>query len=132
MYPATRYLINRPNKTRYPTNGAKVMDAKRFPAHVRMIKDIDISQDVRARVLGRVCAKAADSFTVEDDTGKIAVECSPEVVSRLFDGQVVRVYAQVIPSEDSMRLRAEFVQDATGIDINLYKTAQEMWTRTNQ
>lgn len=96
-----------------------------------MIKDIDISQDVRARVLGRVSARAADSFTVEDDTGKIDVACSPEVISRLYDGQVVRVYAQVIPSEDNVRLRAEFVQDATGIDINLYKTAQEMWVRAN-
>ncbi|MCK5333540.1 MAG: hypothetical protein KAJ24_03430, partial [Candidatus Aenigmarchaeota archaeon] len=71
------------------------MDLRQVPAHVRKIKEIDISKDARVRILGKILSKAGDSFVVEDDTGNVSVFSSPEIVSRLYDGQMARVYAQV-------------------------------------
>lgn len=104
------------------------MDARRMPARVRRIKEIDISRDTRVRILGKVAERGADYFFVDGgDDGRIQVLSAPENVSRLYDGQLVRVWAQVLPSDDGIRLRAEIVQDATGMDVKLYKTAEERW-----
>lgn len=99
------------------------------PAHVRKIKDIDLSKDVRVRILGSVSAISKGSFYIEDDTGRVEVLCEPDILSVLYDGQTVRIYAQVIPSGEGIKLRAEIVQDATGININLYKIAEKMWIK---
>ena len=74
------------------------MDLRQVPAHVRKIKEIDISKDARVRILGKILSKAGDSFVVEDDTGNVSVFSSPEIVSRLYDGQMARVYALVMPN----------------------------------
>lgn len=107
------------------------MDARRIPARVRRIKDIDISNDSKVRILCKVVERSADSFFAEDATGKVQVLCNPEIATRLYDGQLIRIYAQVIPSEEGIRLRAEIVQDATGLDLNLYKIAEGMWIEAN-
>ncbi|MCK4555139.1 MAG: OB-fold nucleic acid binding domain-containing protein [Candidatus Aenigmarchaeota archaeon] len=108
------------------------MDLRQVPARVQKIKEIDISKDARVRILGKILSKAGDSFVIEDDTGKIDVFSTPEIISRLYDGQIVRVYAQVAPDgTGNFNLRAELVLDATGIDINLYKLAEKMWIKAN-
>ncbi|MCK5234040.1 MAG: hypothetical protein KAJ91_04445 [Candidatus Aenigmarchaeota archaeon] len=121
-----RILLNRMQDT------LSFMDLRQVPAHVRKIKEIDISKDARVRILGKILSKAGDSFVVEDDTGNVSVFSSPEIVSRLYDGQMARVYAQVMPNEAGcVNLRAELVLDATGLDINLYKLAEKMWIEAN-
>ena len=121
-----RILLNRMRDT------LSSMDLRQVPAHVRKIKEIDISKDARVRILGKILSKSGDSFVVEDDTGNIPVFSSSDIVSRLYDGQMARVYAQVMPDETGcVNLRAELVLDATGLDINLYKLAEKMWIEAN-
>lgn len=64
---------------------------------------------------------------MDDEASKIKVSCTPDIASRLFDGQYLRLYAQVLPADEGISLRAEIVQDATGTDVKLYKTAEKMW-----
>lgn len=91
-------------------------DYKRAPALEKKINEINPETDIRVTLVGTVVGKNNGSFVLDDgsDSSEIVTDDEKEV------GEQVRVIARVLPLETGFELRAEFVQDANEMDLNLY------------
>jgi hypothetical protein len=103
------------------------------------------SGDKRVAIVGKVIEKSEDAFVIEDDSGKIEVffstESDPSDDSDVMQVQqhskqdvdpemvkhdtMVRVFCTVAGD----RLNLDAVQDLTGLDINLLKTTEELYSK---
>ena len=96
---------------------------RRMPAVSRKIADINPEKDIRVRLLGRVIDKYDGTIVVDDGTAKaeIVVEDTNVKFDDIKSGDLIRVFARVLPLETSYELRAEIVQDMNGMDMELHK-----------
>ncbi len=88
----------------------------------RTIKNIQ-KEDKRVRVLGVVVKKeqSASSMVLNDGEDNVVVLIPEDsMFSRIEIGRMVSVFATVIPFEGGVELKAEAVQDASGLDKDLY------------
>ncbi len=93
---------------------------RRHPALPRKIAEINPESDIRVRLLGKIMDKKNDSFIIEDESGKAEIIAEDMEIS--FNKEdLVRVFARVLPLEDSFELRAELIQDMNKLDMDLYK-----------
>jgi hypothetical protein len=92
---------------------------RRHPALPRKIAEINPESDIRVRILGRILDKKDSSFILEDDSGKVEIITDEELSFNVADN--VRVFARVLPLEDSFELRAEIIQDMNKLDMDLYR-----------
>lgn len=91
---------------------------RRAPARPRRIADINPEEDIRVRILGHVVARSENSITLDDKSGTCEIVLDEQTVP---EAKMVRVFARVLPLEDGYELRAEIVQDMSGMDMELYK-----------
>ena len=93
---------------------------RRHPALPRKIAEINPESDIMVRLLGRITDKKDSSFILEDESGKAEIITDDTELSfNVADN--VRVFARVLPLEDSFELRAEIIQDMNKLDMDLYK-----------
>ncbi|TAL47548.1 hypothetical protein EPN87_02680 [archaeon] len=71
-------------------------------------------------IIGKIASIGEDSFSIDDDTGKL--EISSE--HALKKGAVVRVFCSF-----EKTWRADIVQDMSGMDLNIYKQVEELYSR---
>jgi len=91
---------------------------KRAPASPRRISEIVPEKDMRVQIIGRVIDKSDGALIVDDGSAKA------EIVVDETDADIndtVRIFARVLPLEEGYELRAEIVQDMSGLDLDLYK-----------
>lgn len=78
--------------------------------------------DNKIAIVGKVVETKESSFILDDKTGKIEVVFEGEVTK----GKLIRVFCSLIDDE----LRAEIVQDLSGLDLNLFKKTEELYKST--
>ncbi|HLC67391.1 MAG TPA: hypothetical protein VJI12_00755 [archaeon] len=90
---------------------------KRLAAAPRKAMEINPEKDVRVRIFGKVIDKVDGTIIVDDGSSAATIVSDTECNV----GDVVRVFARVLPLEDGCELRAEIVQVLNGLDMELYK-----------
>lgn len=100
------------------------MIRRRLPAIERRITEIHPEMDVRVRLTGTIIDSTANSFVLDDGSGKIEIffDESPDV----RHGQMVKAVVRVLPLIDGFECRGEAVQTLDGFDIDLYNKAKEV------
>jgi len=98
---------------------------RRLPAKDKMIADIEPEKDIRVRIFGRVIDVSNGVLVVDDGSsnsqialGNLSVDVNP--------GDMVRVFARVLPVEEGFELHAEIVQNMKGLNVELYKKVKEL------
>jgi len=86
-------------------------------------------EDVRVSILGTVVAKGGWGILLDDGSGSIRVSMTSPTLENIKEQQLVRVIGRVIVAENGLELRADVLRDATGLDLQLWKKAAEMWAR---
>lgn len=79
--------------------------------------------DRRVAIIGKVHSVSGNSFVLDDDTGKI--EIFSEKLDRVKKGATVRVFCTI---EDD-KLNANVVQTLEGLDLNLFKSVEELYNK---
>jgi len=97
-----------------------VFQYRRLPAKCKSISDIEPENDIRVSLLGRVI-DISDGILVIDDGSTNAQVKLGELNVDLNPGDLVRVFARVLPNEEGFELRAEIVQNMKGLNVELYK-----------
>ncbi len=95
---------------------------KRRTAVEKKIKSLN-SEDGRVTVLGTVLSidKQSLVFSVEDPSGQLTIIApTEELIKDVEPGRVVRVIGIVLPYEGGVELRAEVVQDFSGLSKELF------------
>jgi len=92
------------------------MDYKRVPAVSKRISDINPEKDIRVRLLGNIIDKADGAIVIDDGSSTAQI-----VTDSGETGDLVCVFARVLPLEDGYELRGEIVQQKSGLDMELYK-----------
>lgn len=92
------------------------------PVHYlpRRISEI-LKTDLRVALVGTITQVKENSFVLEDETGKVEI-ISGEPVEK---EKLVRVFCSVVDE----KLKADVIQDLTGLDLNLYKAVEELYNR---
>lgn len=91
---------------------------RRIPSVLRKVSDIR-PDDVRVSVIGTVIDKAEDGIVLDDGTGKIDITLEGPV--EFETNSMIRVFGRVFPVESGFQLQGEFVQDMSGLDMELLK-----------
>ena len=91
---------------------------KRAAAKVKKINEINPEKDIRVRILGRIIDRNDDVLVVDDGSQKTEIIIDPAL--EVSQDSLVRIIARVLPLESGFDLRAEAVQDMTGLDVELY------------
>ena len=98
---------------------AQQFQYKRQPAIPRKISDINPEKDIRVRILGHVIDKSEGVLVVDDGSSKM------EIITDQFDAfdidDMVRLFCRVLPLEQGYELRAEIIQKANNLDMELYR-----------
>lgn len=127
-----------------------MMPERYVPKRINEVKD----SDNRIALLGKVIEKREDAFVLEDDSGKIEIFFTtepagatesgddPDVMqmqpspamqkqnvdpARVKTGMLVRAFCTVAGE----RLNLDVLQDMTGLDINLLKTTEELYSKAD-
>ena len=99
----------------------KAFQYSRAPALRRKINEIS-EKDIRARILGRIIDISDSTIIIDDGTGKADIIFDPDMLSvNVKTGDLVGVFARVLPLEEGFELRAEIIQNMNGLDYELYR-----------
>ncbi len=100
---------------------------KRLPFSEKTIAEVEPEKDIRVRILGKVVDMTEDSFILDDGAGRVQVAIDPEIsMESIHVNDSVKVIGRVFASENGFELRAEAVQNASGVDVPLYKKSVEL------
>ena len=102
---------------------------KRRVAVDKRISDL-CAEDSRVAVVGTVLSVDSQAliFSIEDPSGELTVLApTEELVSKLKVGVVARVIGVVLPFEGGLELRAEVVQDFSGLSKELFTVLHELF-----
>src|SRR3989338_3514809 len=98
---------------------AQQFQYKRQSAISRKISEINPEKDIRVRILGHVIDKSEGILVVDDGSAKT------EIITDQFDAfdvdDMVRLFCRVLPLEQGYELRAEIIQKANNLDMELYR-----------
>jgi uncharacterized protein YdeI (BOF family) len=104
---------------------------KRLPFSEKAVSEIEPEKDIRVRILGKVVDMTEDSFILDDGTGRVQVTTDPEIgMEYIRVNDSAKVIGRVFASESGFELRAEAVQNASGVDVPLYKKLIELERNT--
>ncbi|MEM4330375.1 MAG: hypothetical protein QXY64_04425, partial [Candidatus Bilamarchaeaceae archaeon] len=85
--------------------------------------------DFKVKVVGLVVDKTDSSIVIDDGKGKVKIFLEPEMIEKIDIHQLVAVFGTTIPSEKGFDLKADVIQDLTGLDLNLYKKVEELYKK---
>ncbi|MBU0898804.1 MAG: replication protein RepA [Nanoarchaeota archaeon] len=98
-------------------------DRRRLPAVEKQISEIK-SDDLRLRLLGIVVDKKDTTLVMDDGTGKTEIIFNEAVNTEI--GKFVRVFGRVVPMESGFEIHGEFMQDMSGLDMDLLKRVRQL------
>jgi len=84
--------------------------------------------DRRVSIVGTVVSSADDSFILEDDSGKIEVFFEKENAEgreKIEKDKVVRAFCTLVGEQ----LKLDIAQSADGLDLNLLKTVDDLYSK---
>jgi hypothetical protein len=89
----------------------------------KKISDLNEKSDVRVAVMGKIIDAKKDKFILEDISGR--VEISFENADCLAIGNFTRVFCTI----NNSMLKADAVQDVSGLDANLFMRIEELYRK---
>jgi len=93
---------------------------KRKPSKLCKVKEIT-EKDARVRFVGAVVELDRNSgVMLIDDGERISVISTPEQVEKLKIGDIVGIIGIVLPYEEGVEIRCEFIQDMNKLNKELY------------
>jgi hypothetical protein len=98
---------------------------KRAACVERRISDIR-PEDIRVRITGTVIDSDGERMVIDDGSGRISATLEPP--AEAHPGQAVRAFGRVLPMESGFELQAEFVQDVSGLDMEIYRKVSLLWS----
>ena len=104
-----------PNKNHYP---------------LRKIVEINPETDFRVKIMGIVVDKKDDTIVVDDGTDKVKEFVDlPSILDKVNVNHLVAVFGATIPTDLGIDIKANVIQNLTGLDINLYKKVEELYNK---
>lgn len=88
---------------------------------LKKISEIDLKKDKKFSILGKVFDVNEGSFVLSDGKNKIEILS----VEKVEIGEILRVFCSI--EED--KIKAEIVQRLNGLDLNLYKEVEELYSK---
>ncbi|MBU5687953.1 MAG: hypothetical protein KQA41_02610 [Candidatus Aenigmarchaeota archaeon] len=95
----------------------------------KYINEVNPEIDFKVKIVGLVVDKTDSSILIDDGKDKVKVFLEPEMIEKIGIHQLVSVFGSTIPSEDGFELKADLVQDLTGLNLNLYKKVEELYKK---
>ena len=96
----------------------------------RKVEEVNPETDSKVKLMGFVVDKKEDTIVLDDGSGKVKVWVdAPESIENLNINQLVRVFGSILPTENGFELKADAIQDLSGLDINLYKKVEELYNK---
>ena len=93
--------------------------------HYRPTKISELKSNVgKVAILGRVIDSSSGSMVIDDDSGKVEVVVTSEMVAAAKE-KIVRVFYSVAEG----KLKADVVQDISGLDMDLFNKMQELYEK---
>lgn len=93
----------------------------------KKIDEINPDIDYRVKVIGLIVDKTDDTIVVDDGSSKVRVFVDADVMNKIGIHQFVAVFGSTIPSDKGFDLKANVIQDLTGLDLNLYKKVDDLY-----
>ena len=93
----------------------------------KKISEIDVSSDVKVRILGTVVSKVDDSIFVDDGTGTVQVAVSHDMALNVSESQLVRVFGRLRLSGDGFDLYGEIIQNMSELNMKQYNQVMEYY-----
>ncbi len=95
----------------------------------KKINEIDISSEIKIRILGTIVSKIDDSIFVDDGTGTVQVAISPDMALNVSENQLVRVFGRLRSSGDGFDLYGEIVQNMSKLNLKQYNAVMEHYNK---
>ena len=93
------------------------------------INEIDPNIDYRVKIIGLIVDKTDSSVVIDDGKNKVKVYVEINQAEKTSIHQLVAVFGSTIPVEDGFELKADVIQDLTGLNLNLYKKVHELYKK---
>ena len=101
------------------------MEYKQVPAKETKISNIKDFPNSKVRLTGTVISTQEDSFMLDDTTGAIRVVAEKSAISTLCENTIVQVLGWAIINPQADEIRAEIITPLNGINLKLYRRANE-------
>ena len=96
----------------------------------RKIPEINPDIDLKVKVLGFVVDKKDDTILLDDGSGKVRVFIDmPEIMEKVDANKLIRVFGSTLPIDNGFEIKADIVQDLSGLNIDLYKKVEELYNK---
>ena len=96
----------------------------------RKIEEINPENDFKVKVMGFIVDKKDDTLVIDDGSAKLQVFVDlPNIIDSINPNQLIRVFGSVMPTDEGFELKADIVQDLTGLNVNLYKKVDELYNK---
>ncbi len=88
---------------------------------LKKISEIDLSKDKKISIIGRVLDVNDGFFILSDGKNKVEILSEKNVKA----GQIVRVFCSI----EENKIKADIIQNLDGLDLNLYKEVEELYSK---
>jgi len=94
----------------------------------KIVSEINPDIDLKVKLTGIVVDKKGDTIVLDDGSGKVSVFIdSPDFMEKVSINQMIRVFGSTLPTDTGFEVKADFIQDLTNLNINLYKKVEELY-----
>ncbi|MCX8179324.1 MAG: hypothetical protein N3E38_01125 [Candidatus Aenigmarchaeota archaeon] len=95
----------------------------------KVIGEVNADIDLKIKVMGFVVDKSDVFIVVDDGKNKIKIFVEPEMMEKIDIHQFIAVYGTTIPTEDGFEIKADAIQDLTGLNLQFYKKMNELYKK---
>jgi len=95
----------------------------------KKINEIDPDVDYKVKVIGLIVDKKEDTIVIDDGESKVRVFVDSDIFEKIGIHQLVAVFGSTLPSDRGFDIKADVIQDLTGLDLNLYKKVDELYKK---
>ncbi len=96
----------------------------------RKIPEINPNIDLKVKILGFVVDKKDDTILLDDGSGKVKIFVDmPGIMEKININQLLRVFGSTLPIDNGFEIKADVVQDLSGLNIDLYKKVEELYNK---
>lgn len=95
----------------------------------KSIGEVNADIDLKIKVMGFVVDKSDVFIVVDDGKNKVKIFVEPEMMEKVDIHQFIAVYGSTIPTEDGFEIKADAIQDLTGLNLQFYKKMNELYKK---
>jgi len=92
----------------------------------KKISEINPEADFKVKIAGMIVDKKGDTLVIDDGTSKVNVFTVSDLQG-IEVNKLVRVFGNIVPIENGFEVRADFLQDLSGLDIKLYRNVDKLY-----